>query len=66
LRETRAAKARVTKNDPKLVAAARELRDRYLEQINANQLASQGKYDVSRGMPVERESLPALPAPIAA
>jgi len=39
------------KNDPKYVAAARELRDRYLEQMNAGLLlppAAQGKYDVSR------------------
>jgi hypothetical protein len=37
------------KNDPKLVAAARELRDRYLEHINTTQpLLSQGKYEVSR------------------
>jgi len=47
------------KNDPKHVAAARELRDRYMEQFNANAGAlggaSQGKYDVSK-------SLPAAPA----
>lgn len=39
------------KNDPQYVAAARELRDRYLEQVNAGQLlppAANGKYDVSR------------------
>ena len=38
------------KNDPKLVAAARELRDRYLEQVNSERLlpAANGKYDVSR------------------
>ncbi len=36
------------KNDPKFVAAARELRDRYLEQMNTSPLLSQGKYDVSR------------------
>ena len=38
------------KNDPKYVAAARELRDRYLEQVNIDRMlpASQGKYDVSR------------------
>ena len=42
------------KNDPKLVAAARELRDRWLEQVNApggeNLLAGCGKYDVSRAI----------------
>jgi hypothetical protein len=36
------------KNDPRLVAAARELRDRWLEQVNATPLLSCGKYDVSR------------------
>jgi hypothetical protein len=38
------------KNDPKYVAAARELRDRYLEQVNADRLlpSASGKYDVSR------------------
>jgi hypothetical protein len=38
------------KNDPRLVAAARELRDRYLEQVNADPSAMriEGKYDVSR------------------
>jgi hypothetical protein len=44
------------KNDPKLVTAARELRDRWLEQMNAEERSpieqgghiAQGKYDVSR------------------
>jgi len=39
------------KNDPQYIAAARELRDRYLEQVNTGQLlppAANGKYDVSR------------------
>lgn len=39
------------KNDPKMVEAARELRDRYIEQINAGLLlppSANGKYDVSR------------------
>jgi hypothetical protein len=38
------------KNDPKYVAAVRELRDRYLEQVNADRLlpAAHGKYDVNR------------------
>jgi hypothetical protein len=41
------------KNDPKLVAAARELRDRYLEHVNADAgaLLPRGKYDVSRALP---------------
>lgn len=44
-------KAPKFKNDPKLVAAARELRDRYIDQINAGLLlppSACGKYDVSR------------------
>lgn len=38
------------KNDPRHVAAARELRDRWLEQVNAGSYAveAQGKYDVGR------------------
>jgi hypothetical protein len=38
------------KNDPRLVAAARELRDRWLEHVNADRsiLLSEAKYDVSR------------------
>jgi hypothetical protein len=48
------------KNDPKLVAAARELRDRWLEKVNsaggaegaggASGLACGGKYDVSKAL----------------
>lgn len=58
--EKRAAKAAQKKakqprrrNDPKLVAAARELRDRYIEQINDGLLlppSACGKYDVSRAL----------------
>jgi hypothetical protein len=38
------------KNDPQLVAAAREFRDRYLDEVNSGRhmLESNGKYDVSR------------------
>ena len=38
------------KNDPRLVAAAREFRDRWLEQVNADPSAVvvEGMYDVSR------------------
>jgi hypothetical protein len=40
------------KNDPKFIAAARELRDRYLEEVNSPGSrmlpAANGKYDVSR------------------
>jgi hypothetical protein len=58
--------------DPQMVAKARELRDRYLEQVNggAFSLESGGRYDVSRALP-DREHhtdapRPALPAPLAA
>lgn len=71
----RAAKPRA-KNDPKHVAAARELRDRYLEQINTQPLLENGKYDVSRalegaGAPDQKTSAQSatprvLPSPIAA
>jgi hypothetical protein len=39
-----------TRNDPRLVAAARELRDRWLEEVNAGaaMLLGNGKYDVCR------------------
>ncbi|MBC7821368.1 MAG: hypothetical protein IAG10_31155 [Planctomycetaceae bacterium] len=38
------------KNDPRLVAAARELRDQWLERVNRDPLAlsSHGKYDLGR------------------
>ena len=38
------------KNDPKFIAAARELRDRYLEEVNSGRMlpSANGKYDVSR------------------
>ena len=38
------------KNDPMLIAAARELRDRWLEQVNREGLPLEvrGKYDVAR------------------
>ncbi len=59
------------RNDPKHVAAARELRDRRLEQVNADAspVISKGKYDVSRGLADARPATtitPLLPAPIAA
>jgi hypothetical protein len=40
------------KNDPKHIAAARELRDRWLERVNADPsiLTSSGKYDVARAL----------------
>ena len=39
------------KNDPKHVAAARELRDRYLEQFNAGLVLPNAKYDVGKALP---------------
>jgi hypothetical protein len=44
------------KNDPRLVAAARELRDRWLEQVNQTPLLCCGKYEVSRRL--EGNSVP--------
>ncbi len=40
------------KNHPDLIAAARQLRDRWLEQVNAMPLMGQGKYDVSKALAV--------------
>jgi len=67
------------KNDPRLVVAARELRDRYLEHVNTHGLVSggaDGKYDVSRALENNPITMPgtlgksgaplALPAPAAA
>lgn len=44
------------KNDPKYVKAARELRDRYLEEVNTGRMlpAANGKYDVSRQLEATR------------
>ena len=44
------------KNDPRLVAAARELRDRWLEQVAAEpwRLEARGRYDVTRALPAAR------------
>jgi len=42
--------------DPRLVAAARELRDRWLEEVNGGRFLPVvcGKYDVSRQLEVSR------------
>ena len=55
------------KNDPRYIAAARELRDRYLEHVNggAMQLEAAGKYDVSRQIavtPADARTMPLLEA----
>ena len=48
------AKREKQKNDPKLVAAARELRDRWLEHVSDGRVlaGSQGKYAVGRSLDV--------------
>jgi hypothetical protein len=50
-------------NDPKFIAAARELRDRWMERVNDDPLllASSGRYDVSRQLSGP-ESLRSAPA----
>jgi hypothetical protein len=49
--------------DPRLASAARELRDRWLEQVNSAPLIAQGKYDVSRaiGEKVEPRAIESTP-----
>jgi hypothetical protein len=51
-----------TRNDPKLVAAARELRDRWLEKVNDDPslLESSGKYEVARAI-VDETPAPVTP-----
>jgi hypothetical protein len=55
------------KHDPAHIAAARELRDRWLERVNADPsiLTSSGKYDVARALesPPQRTTVKARPAP---
>ena len=59
-------KRKAQKNDPKLVAAARELRDRWLEKVNSGgadggaELISDGKYDITRQIESSQQRL--LPA----
>jgi hypothetical protein len=69
----RAPSAPRPKNDPRHVAAARELRDRWLEEVNAERYLprAQGKYDVSRAIAHQKPQTPlnqwtALPTPVAA
>jgi hypothetical protein len=52
------------KADPAHVAAARELRDRWLEQVNTGRVTGEGKYDVSRRAALEGDGdqMPLLPA----
>ena len=71
------AKKEKVKADPAHVAAARELRDRWLERVNADPSilpgGASGKYDVTKALATPTveavatiPALPALPAPIAA
>jgi hypothetical protein len=57
-------KAPKRKADPKLVSAARELRDRWLEQVNAGApLLPNAKYDVARALPGQPDrAMPLLPS----
>ena len=52
------------KIDPQVIAKARELRDRYLEHVNADgaRLLSQGKYAVARVLGAAPSPVPLLPA----
>jgi ribosomal protein S18 acetylase RimI-like enzyme len=68
-------KQEAVKIDPKLLAAARELRDRWLERMNCGELGRiEGKYEIARLIdgPRERKTMRiasvtrALPAPAAA
>jgi hypothetical protein len=45
-----------SKNDPRYVAAARELRDRWLEEVNSGRVLPEAamKYEVSRALPNQR------------
>ncbi len=51
------------KNDPRLVAAARELKDRWLEQVNGGMYLpeARGKYEVSRGIEERMETTRKMP-----
>jgi hypothetical protein len=61
----RAEKPKV-KDDPKFVAAARELRDRFLEeaQRNPSLLLPVGKYDVSRSNLLAAPTTSGVPLPL--
>lgn len=67
-REAKAPRQKV-KADPKFLAAARELRDRWLEKVQEDPslLLSRGKYDVARALaaPAQRD-VPQLPNALAA
>jgi hypothetical protein len=52
VQEKKKPKKQTVKNDPKLIAAARELRDRWLERVNSgtNAITGGGKYDLTRSL----------------
>jgi hypothetical protein len=54
------------KNEPRLVAAARELKDRWLEHVNngGQDLLPQGKYDLTRALPASVAAAGALAAAV--
>jgi len=58
----RAARPAAVRIDPKLIAAARELRDRYLERANDGMTlpSPTGKYDVARQLSARQTQAPLL------
>jgi hypothetical protein len=50
------------RNDPKRISAARELRDRYLDAVNADPslLLASAKYEVARALPAAQPATPSL------
>jgi len=56
------------KADPRYVALAWELRDQYLEEVNAGRITPQvsGKYEIGRALPrrPERAATEASPDPV--
>ena len=61
-------KAPAKKNDPRHIAAARELRDRYLEEVNHNPalLGAAGRYDLGRELVDSQPVIEVLPIPMKA
>jgi hypothetical protein len=60
-KKPKAPKPKAVKNDPKIVAAARELRDRWLERINQTPILPSARYEVCRQIAENRE-MPLLAA----
>jgi hypothetical protein len=55
-------KKQAARTDPKLIAAARELRDRWLEKVNEMPALPVGKYEVTRALEAQRNPQPLLEA----